>query len=154
MNTNCTTLNILFVQNSPCIRNYKMAKALRSKGHRVSLAYTDKPLSRMYPGLSDDAYDDSIQLSSYRHLWDISGRFDLIHSHNEPDTLTVAALACNAPVIHDTHDLISLRNHDNSMLSYYEGVANHGAIASMDETGSHKTEGWVDSAALVKRTSI
>ena len=53
-------LNILFVQDSPCIRNYKMATALRTRGHRVSLAYTMKRLSESYRGLSDETYRAAI----------------------------------------------------------------------------------------------
>jgi len=36
------SLNILFVQEEACMRNYKMAKALRSKGINVSLAHAYK----------------------------------------------------------------------------------------------------------------
>ena len=126
-NTDLQPFNILFVQDSPCIRNYKMATALRSRGHRVSLAYTEKLLSEHYTGLSDSTYNECIKLNSYRHLWDISCDYDLIHCHNEPDTLTVAALAGHAPVIHDTHDLISLRAGGDHQLSYFEGIANRGA---------------------------
>lgn len=125
--TNLQPLNILFVQDAPCIRNYKMATALRSRGHRVSLVYTDKLLSERYTGLSDSTYNECIKLNSYRHLWDISYNYDLIHCHNEPDTLTVAALAGHAPVIHDTHDLISLRAGGDHQLRYFEGIANRGA---------------------------
>ena len=126
-------LNILFVQEWPCIRNYKMATALRGKGHRVSLAYAKAKLSQMYVGLSDDLYDQCFQLKSHRHLWDISKRYDLIHCHNEPDQLTVTALAGDAPVVHDTHDLISLREND-SQITYYEGVANRGAAGRVYST--------------------
>ena len=127
-------LNILFVQEAPCIRNYKMATALRSRGHRVSLAYTKARLSQMYRGLTDDVYDDSIQLQSHRHLWDISKDYDIVHCHNEPDILTVAALAGEAPVVHDTHDLISLRATDDQNLAYFEGVANRGAAGRVYST--------------------
>ncbi|MCK4818128.1 methyltransferase domain-containing protein, partial [bacterium] len=60
-------------------------------------------------------------------LWDLSRNYDIVHCHNEPDILTVAALAGDAPVIHDTHDLISLRANADPNLSYFEGVANRGA---------------------------
>ncbi|MBN1827856.1 MAG: glycosyltransferase [Deltaproteobacteria bacterium] len=121
------SLKILFVQEAPCIRNYKMATALRARGHSVTLAYTKAPLSKMYPGLSDDVYSACIKLKDYRHLWDISRHYDIIHCHNEPDTLTVAALACQRPVVHDTHDLISLRANGDLNLSFFEGIANRGA---------------------------
>jgi glycosyltransferase involved in cell wall biosynthesis/predicted TPR repeat methyltransferase len=129
-----TPINILFVQEAPCIRNYKMATALRSKGHRVSLAYTKARLSQMYKGLSDDIYDECIQLKSHRQLWDISKDYDIIHCHNEPDILTVAAFAGDAPVVHDTHDLISLRANGDPNLSYFEGVANRGASGRVYST--------------------
>lgn len=121
-------LNILFVQEAPCIRNYKMATALRSRGHSVSLAYTKARLSQMYKGLGDDVYNRCIRIQNYRQLWDISSDYDVVHCHNEPDVLTVAALAGDTPVVHDTHDLVSLRAAgEDESLSYFEGVANRGA---------------------------
>lgn len=134
------SLNILFLQNTPCIRNYKMATALRSRGHRVSLGYTINRLSQRYPGLSDDTYDENIHIASYRQLWDISKNYDLIHSHNEPDDLTVAALAGDCPVIHDTHDLISLRANGDSGLVYFEGIANRGADGRIATTPFQERE--------------
>ncbi len=120
-------LNILFVQEAPCIRNYKTATALRSKGHKVTLAYTKALLSQMYKGLSDDVYTACIKLADDRQLWDLSARYDIVHCHNEPDVLTVASLAGAAPVIHDTHDLISLRANGDPSLTFFEGMANRGA---------------------------
>lgn len=127
-------LNILFVQEAPCIRNYKMATALRSRGHRVSLAYIKAPLSVMYEGLSDDVYNECIRLESIRHMWEISKNYDIVHCHNEPDNYTVAALAGDTPVVHDTHDLVSLRANGNDSLSYFEGVANRGAAGRVYTT--------------------
>ncbi len=124
---NISPLKILFVQESPCIRNYKMATALRSRGHSVSLAYTKYRLSEMYPGLDDNVYNRCYHIKSFPQLWDLAENFDIIHCHNEPDVLTVAALAGKTPVIHDTHDLISLRADGDANLIYFEGVANRGA---------------------------
>ena len=133
-------LNILFVQESPCIRNYKMATALRLRGHRVSLAYTKARLSQMYSGLSDDVYDEITQIQSHRQFWDLTAKYDLVHCHNEPDVLTVAALAGAAPVIHDTHDLISLRASGDPNLSFFEGVANRGAAGRVYTTPYQREE--------------
>jgi tetratricopeptide (TPR) repeat protein len=127
-------LNILFVQEAPCIRNYKMATALRSRGHKVSLAYTKARLSQMYKGLSDDVYDENIHIANFRQIWDISKNYDIVHCHNEPDTFTVAALAGDAPVVHDTHDLISLRTNGDPNLPYFEAVANRGAAGRVYAT--------------------
>ncbi len=124
-------LNIVFVQAAPCIRNYKMASALRSRGHRVTLLYNQCRLSDVYPHLSDDVYDKCIQFSSLQELWSTLKRFDVAHCHNQPDNITVAALAGPTPVIHDTHDLISLRadwpDEERTRVEFFEGVANRGA---------------------------
>ena len=127
-------LNILFVQEAPCIRNYKMATALRARGHMVSLGYTKALLSQVYKGLSDSVYNECIKLESYRQLWYISGNYDLVHCHNEPDILTCAALAGKVPVVHDTHDLISLRANGDQNLAYFEGLANRGAAGRVYST--------------------
>ena len=120
-------LKILFVQESPCIRNYKMATALRSRGHSVSLAYTKARLSQMYPALDDNVYNSCFHIKTFPQLWDLARDYDLVHCHNEPDILTVAALAGDTPVIHDTHDLISLRANGDANLIYFEGIANRGS---------------------------
>jgi len=119
-------LDILFVQEFPCIRNYKMARALKSKGHKVSLAYTRAKLSQIY-NLNDDVYHKLIPVGDFRQLWDVSRFYDIIHCHNEPDVLTVNCLAGDSPVIHDTHDLISLREPKNVNFKFFEGIANRGA---------------------------
>lgn len=121
------TLNILFVQESPCIRNYKMAVALRARGHQVSLAYTTARLSQMYPGLDDGVYNQCIQIGHNRQLWDLCGDYDVVHCHNEPDMLTVVALGGKTPVVHDTHDLISLRQPGDKNIEFFEGLANRAA---------------------------
>ncbi len=84
--------------------------------------------------MSDDVYEDSIKITDFKQLWDISKNYDLIHSHNEPDFYTVAAMAGGIPVIHDTHDLISLRSPENTQLKYFEGVANRGAAGRIYST--------------------
>lgn len=133
-------LNILFVQEAPCIRNYKMAVALRSIGHSVSLAYTKALLSQMYPGLPDDTYNECIRVRNNQHLWEISGDYDLVHCHNEPDIPTVIAMAGDAPVIHDTHDLISLRENGDANLAFFEGLANRGAQGRVYSTKYQRDE--------------
>jgi len=124
---NLSSLNILFVQTRPCIRNYKMARALATRGHRVTSLYTEASLSERYPGLSEDVYFNVFRIQSDRHLWDVSKHYDIIHCHNQPDVLSVMALACEVPVIHDTHDLISLRKASDVNTAFFEGVANRGA---------------------------
>ncbi|MGD8562959.1 MAG: glycosyltransferase, partial [Desulfarculaceae bacterium] len=118
--------NILFVQEAPCIRNYKECCALRSRGHGVTLAYTKARLSQLYR-LSDDIYEACVQIANPQQLWDLSKNFDVVHCHNEPDLWTVAALAGDKPVVHDTHDLISLRQPGDQSIAFFETLANRGA---------------------------
>lgn len=120
-------LKVLFAQTAPCIRNYKTARALIARGHQVSLAYTLMPLSQMYQGLSDEIYHECIKINGRRDLWDLTAHYDLVHCHNEPDWLTVSALAGDAPVVHDTHDLISLREREDKNVAFFEGLANRSA---------------------------
>lgn len=109
-------MRVLFLQQQPCMRSLKYAVGLRSAGLPVELrfAYVGRTLSEWY-GSGDELFDH------WRHLaepeTDLAGvmaefRPDVIHSHNLPDRLTVLALqvaAGSVPVIHDAHDLQSLR---------------------------------------------
>jgi glycosyltransferase involved in cell wall biosynthesis len=111
-------MRVLFLQQQPCIRALKYAVGLRATGTRVRLgfAYRGKSLGEWY-GTGDDLFDAQWSLSSSdstRELIRVIDEFDpdVIHSHNLPDSLTVMALdICDGrpPVIHDVHDLQSLR---------------------------------------------
>jgi glycosyltransferase involved in cell wall biosynthesis len=110
-------MRILFLQQQPCIRALKYAAALRAVFPRFTLGfvYQGKTLSEWY-GSGDELFE---------RWWDLGTepakglelaveefRPDVIHSHNLPDSLTVTALelfAGRVPVVHDVHDLQSLR---------------------------------------------
>ncbi|MGE5343235.1 MAG: glycosyltransferase [Candidatus Omnitrophota bacterium] len=129
-------LKILFIQNSPCIRNYKYASALRKKGYPVTLAYTTRKLSECYQ-LTDEVYKASIKLESTEQLIALCREFDIIHCHNDPDILTLGAIQSGMPVIHDTHDLISLRNKSTPTgleTSILESLAQKGATGCIYTT--------------------
>jgi hypothetical protein len=110
-------MRILFLQQQPCVRALKYAVALRSAFPKIRLgfAYQGKTLSGWY-GSGDEFFDGWWDLGSHpikglRHASD-EFRPDLIHSHNLPDSLTAIALelfADRVPVVHDVHDLQSLR---------------------------------------------
>ena len=108
---------VLFVQRQPCIRALKYAVGLRSEKRDVELgfAYRGGTLSAWY-GSGDELFDRWMKLDSKpaAELRQIVEAFrpDVIHSHNLPDELTVAALDAadgRVPVVHDVHDLQSLR---------------------------------------------
>jgi len=126
-------LKILFVQRNACIRNGKMAMALTARGHQVGLAFQNETLERY--GLSDDVYTDIIRLPRSTAIGKLAeslavagAEYDIIHCHNEPDQFTATALGVfggRKPVIHDTHDLISLRGEagESWHVKYFEHMA-------------------------------
>ena len=108
---------VLFLQQQPCMRALKYGVGLRSsdRDFEVGFAYQGQTLTEWY-GTGDELFD---------HWWLVGAdaatdigrivdafRPDVIHSHNLPDRLTVLALETvegRVPVIHDVHDLQSLR---------------------------------------------
>jgi hypothetical protein len=110
-------MRILFLQQQPCVRALKYAVALRSAFPQIRLgfAYQGKTLSEWY-GSGDELFERWWDLGSEPikglRAADEEFRPDLIHSHNLPDSLSALALdlfAGRVPVVHDIHDLQSLR---------------------------------------------
>jgi hypothetical protein len=110
-------MRILFLQQQPCVRALKYAAALRSvfPSYILGFAYQGKTLSDWY-GSGDELFE---------RWWNIGSepaeglkaavdefRPDVIHSHNLPDSMSALALELfggRVPVVHDVHDLQSLR---------------------------------------------
>jgi glycosyltransferase involved in cell wall biosynthesis len=110
-------MRILFLQQQPCVRALKYAAALHSAfpGIQLGFAYQGKTLNGWY-GSGDEFFERWWDLGSdpIRGLKRAREEFrpDLIHSHNLPDSLTATALelfAGRVPIVHDVHDLQSLR---------------------------------------------
>ncbi len=110
-------MRVLFLQQQPCARTRKYAVALRDAwpGLRLGFACQGQTLSGWY-GTGDELFDRwwSLGPDPAADLARVIDEFrpDLVHSHNLPDTLTVAALDVTGgavPVVHDVHDLQSLR---------------------------------------------
>lgn len=111
-------MRVLFLHRQPCIRAMKYALGMDGRGEDVTLgfAYQGKTLTEWY-GSGDDLFDGWWRLPR-RDPGDAIARAveefrpDLIHSHNLPDLLTVLALETvggDVPVVHDVHDMQSLR---------------------------------------------
>lgn len=110
-------MRVLFLQQQPCIRTLKYAVGLRSAidGLRLGFAYQGQGLTEWY-GTGDELFDrwwrlEADLVGDLRAVVD-DFRPDVIHSHNLPDQLSVVALEVTGgavPVIHDVHDLQSLR---------------------------------------------
>jgi glycosyltransferase involved in cell wall biosynthesis len=108
---------VLFIQQQPCIRALKYGVGLRTEkpDFELGFAYRGGTLSEWY-GSGNELFDRWMKLDSKpaAELRQIVEAFrpDVIHSHNLPDELTVAALGAadgRVPVVHDVHDLQSLR---------------------------------------------
>lgn len=111
-------MRVLFLQQQPCVRALKYAVALRAARPdiRLAFAYRGATLSGFY-GNGDELFERWYRLRNglERDLRSALSDFrpDLIHSHNLPDALTVLALQVtdgSVPVVHDVHDLQSLRH--------------------------------------------
>ena len=110
-------MRVLFLQQQPCMRALKYAVGLRAARPDLVLrfAFKGQTLSEWY-GSGDELFDDwhSLGPRPAAELGRVIDEFapDVIHSHNLPDSLTVLALELadgRIPVIHDVHDLQSLR---------------------------------------------
>ena len=110
-------MRVLFLQQQPCIRALKYAVGLRAAQPETVLAfaYQGKTLGEWY-GAGDELFSRWWDLGTEPRatLPGVLAEFrpDLVHSHNLPDSLTVLAnelLDGSVPVIHDVHDLQSLR---------------------------------------------
>jgi glycosyltransferase involved in cell wall biosynthesis len=102
-------MRVLFLQQQPCVRAMKYAVGLAGQVE-LGFAYRGRTLSELY-GAGDELFAAWYPLDE-SSLPEIVEAFepDVIHSHNLPDELTVLALdSVDVPVIHDVHDMQSLR---------------------------------------------
>ena len=113
-------MRVLFLQRQPCVRALKYAVGLRGAWPDLELGFASQgqTLTEFY-GSGDELFDGWWDLGHDARPLDELGAVlddfqpDLIHSHNLPDVLTVLALDVvggSTPVVHDIHDLQSLRH--------------------------------------------
>ena len=99
-----------------------MAKALKDyKDFNLTFGHVRKTPTEFY-GFGNEFFDDLIKFGSTNQqylenkikLIVSEEKIDLIHSHNWPDYLTAAAIdSFTVPVIHDTHDIGSIKKIGN-----------------------------------------
>lgn len=110
-------MRVLFVQRQPCIRALKCAAGLRAAIPDLTIGFAaqGRTLTEFY-GSGDELFDEWFRMEDpARELAPAIARFqpDVIHSHNLPDSLTVAArdiVGDRVPIVHDVHDMQSLRS--------------------------------------------
>lgn len=117
--------NILFVQNTACIRTHKIATMMKNKGYKIFLLYTIAPPESNNESFSK-IYDKVYTVFTANALIDFvnNSDFDIIHSSNEPDSLTNYLLLTNKKIVFDTHDMMSLKGNDNVNALVLEYLAN------------------------------
>ena len=117
--------NILFVQNTACIRTHKIATMMKGKGYKVFLLYTIAPPESNNASFID-VYDKIFTVFSPKALVDFvnNSDFDIIHSSNEPDSLTNYLQLTNKKIVFDVHDMLSLMGESSVEALTLEYIAN------------------------------
>lgn len=117
--------NILYVQNTACIRTHKIASMMKDKGYKVFLLYTIAPPESNNASFCG-VYDEVFTVFTPNALIDFvnNSDFNIIHSSNEPDSLTNYLLLTNKKIVFDTHDMMSLRGNDSVNALTLEYLAN------------------------------
>lgn len=129
--------NILYVQNTACIRTHKIAAVMKSLGYKVFLLYTIAPPE--YNNVSfKNNYSQIYSASTADEIIDFinNSEFDIVHSSNAPDILTSILVETNKKIVFDTHDMMSMRGHYNIndlTLEYIANIKSDGLL--------HVTEG-------------
>ncbi|APQ77019.1 capsular biosynthesis protein [Clostridium botulinum] len=116
---------VLFVQVSQCIRTYKFALVLKNEGVQVDIAYLDKHPKLTYRDLKLP-YANIIKIKEIDDFICFLNEsdYDIVHSSNEPDYLTNILIKSNKPIIHDSHDMMSLRGDISNSDIIHEYMAN------------------------------
>ncbi len=139
-------MRVLFLQQQPCVRALKYAVGLRAArpGLELGFAYRGRTLTELY-GAGDELFDRWWRIGP--DLGGDLGRVlaawppELVHSHNLPDALTVLALGAGGgrvPVIHDVHDMQSLRR-----TPYEDGFPDPGDAAGLERRAVQGCAGLV-----------
>ncbi len=123
---------ILFIQPIPDIRTNKIAKTLRDKEIQTDILYLKMHPKDVYQGLSLP-YHHIFKLRTIKEIVDFveQSDYDLIFSCNEPDTISAALASANKPVIHDCHDMMSLRGDISNDQAILEFIANKYATGNI-----------------------
>lgn len=123
---------VLFIQTIPCIRTIKIAKALAEEGIQVDLLSLTTHPEQAYKNV-ELPFKTSYQLQDINQMINClnNSDYDILYSSNEPDYLTVLFSSVNKPIVHDTHDMMSLRadiSNEQIILEYMANVKSSGNI--------------------------
>lgn len=124
-NNRCIIKNILFVQSVPDIRTNKIAQILHDKDINIDILYLMVHPKDVYKGLVLP-YKNIFRFEDIKKTIRFvnESEYDIIFSCNEPDYLTALLINTNKPVIHDCHDMMSLRGDTTNEQITIEYLAN------------------------------
>ena len=117
--------NILFVQDTACIRTHKIASLMKDNGYKVFLLYTMAPPESNNASFSV-VYDGVYTFYTYNAIvcFVEQSEFDIVHCSNAPDMLTCLLLNTSKHIVFDTHDMNSLWGVDSIENLTLEFIAN------------------------------
>jgi hypothetical protein len=120
-----TEKNILFVQDTACIRTHKIASLMKDNGYKVFLLYTMAPPESNNMSFAS-VYDNIYTFYTYNALVNFvrQSQFDIVHCSNAPDMLACLLLNTSKRIVFDTHDMNSLWGHDSLENLTFEFIAN------------------------------
>lgn len=116
---------ILFIQSTPDIRTNKVAQVVCQKGIEVDILYLGMHPQEVYANYKLP-YKKIMSIDSLKNGVNFvnESNYDLIYSCNEPDYLTALFSNTNKPIIHDCHDMMSLRGNISTEQLVHEYIAN------------------------------
>lgn len=137
INNKVSIKKVLFLQRIPCIRTNKVAKAINEKGIQTDIIYLAAHPAQVYKDI-ELPYKNIYRLTNINEMVEFINKsdYDIIYSSNEPDYLTVLFMATNKPIVHDTHDMMSLRadiSVEQQVLEFIANVKSDGNIYVIPE---------------------
>lgn len=121
----CKIKKILFIQSVPDIRTNKIAQVLYDKSIQVDIMYLMMHPKDIYVGMKLP-YKKVYRINDINNTVDFINKsdYDILISCNEPDYLTALLECTNKPIIHDCHDMMSLRGNITYEQLILEYIAN------------------------------
>ncbi len=132
LSKNSSIKKVLFIQSVPDIRTNKIAKVISKKNIQVDIMYFLMHPKDVYKGL-DLPYNNYIRLQDVKKIIDFvnDSDYDILMSCNEPDYFSALLATSNKPMIHDCHDMMSLRGDITNEQIIVEYLANSKSDGNM-----------------------
>lgn len=128
---------ILFVQSIPDIRTNKIAQVLADRNIETDIMYFAMHPGDVYKGFKLP-YKKIYRIEDVNQTINMVNEsdYDVIFSCNEPDYLTALLLSTNKPVVHDCHDMMSLRGNITNEQIVIEYLANNNSAGNVYVTNN------------------